>query len=122
MTFERAATTTPEPGLYRVRLTKLGAYVAARIEYGPSLNPDDGTPLDRSWFWSADIDGESDPDPAPAPSERVMRVWLWGERIDRATFDYLLADAEWARRHKPDDPRAQPKRRGELGKMEPITP
>ena len=45
-----------------------------------------------------------------------------GERIDQATFDYLLADAEWARRHKPDDPRAQPKRRGELGKMEPITP
>lgn len=110
----------PEPGYFSLRLVKGGPMVGAELTYAPPNDPETGEPLDRSYYWSARIDGEHDPSPEPMPSERVMRVWLHGRRIDKAEYDYLTKDAEWARRFAPDDPRANPRQKVDIRVIRPL--
>lgn len=107
----------PQPGLFRLRLAKGAPFVAARIVHEPSRDPEDGSILDRSPLWRGDINGEIDPNPSPAPTEAVWRIWLHGDPIDEAEFTYLSKDAEWARQHAPDDPRARPREKADLRQM-----
>ena len=122
MTGERATSLEPQPGLFRLRLVKNGPLLAARIVHEPTRDPETGEILDRSPMWRGDIDWESDPDPSPAPTERVMRIWLWGERISQAEFDFLIADAAWARMHDGADPRANPRVSVSLRAIKAIVP
>ena len=99
----------PEPGFYRVRLIRGGPWVAARISYGPPPDPETGEPLDRSWFWTVEIDGQLYADPSPSWRRAgVDRVWLFGEKITEAEYDYLLAMRHHAVTHEPALPAAQP--------------
>lgn len=110
----------PQPGLYRVRMWRGAAFVAARLRYEPLADPETGEPLDRSWYWFADISGQVDENAAPVPSENVMQVWLFGEAINQAEYDFLVKDAEWARRYAPDDPIANPRQTVDVRKLPPI--
>ena len=99
---------TPEPGWFRMRLVKGGPMVGAQIRREPTRDPETGELLDRSWFWSAFINGEMVGDPGPQPSDAVYRIWTSGERIHPAEHDYLIANARWTEQHAPDEPAAQP--------------
>lgn len=99
----------PIPGLYRIRLVKGGPWVAARIVYGPPLDPIDGTELDRAPRWQCWIDGEmigADPDPHAAGA---YRIWP-AHQVSQAEYDHMVAVSKWAKEHSPRDPAANPTR------------
>lgn len=102
-------TSRPQPGYFAVRLVRGGVEVAAQILYGPSRDPVTNQPLDRSWHYSVTLDGVPDADPRPEPNDLVTMVWIYGRRIERAEYEFLLADRAWARRHRPDSPEAKPR-------------
>jgi hypothetical protein len=106
----------PEPGFFKVRLLKDGPWVAARIEYGPTKDPETGEPLDRSPMWTATIDGKPLADsPSPDPLKAgVFRIWHSGRRIEEEDYLLLLRHAEWAKQHSPNDPAANPTQRIDL--------
>jgi hypothetical protein len=99
----------PEPGYFQMRLVRGGVFVGARILHEPTRDPETGEPLDRSWLWHGLIDNEPDPDASPAPTERVLRIWTYGRRIERAECEFLIADRAWARRNTPLAPEATPR-------------
>lgn len=101
----------PTVGFYRLRLVKGGPFVGARILYGPTPDPDDAdNVMDRSPLWRGEVDGALEPNPSPQPTDAVWRIYERGERIDEATFRFLLAEADWCRSHRPDEPIADPRR------------
>lgn len=109
----------PEPGFFKIRLVKGGVWVAARITYSPTLDPETDAPLDRSWHWGAEINGQECSDLAPTPGANVMRIWTYGDRITKDEFDYLLADQEHARLYRPHAPEATPNKAVNLREMNP---
>lgn len=92
----------PEPGFFRIRLEKDKAPVAARIRYEPTRDPVTNEPLDRTWWWSAEIRGAPADRPSPSPTRWVEKIWTSGARLTEAEY-YLLLDAEY----EPDSPQAQ---------------
>ena len=81
----------PEPGFFRVQLVSRGPYYGARIEYAPSTDPETGEPMDRTWWWTATIDGELVADPAPCPvAAGVFKVWEWGSSIGEEEYNGLI--------------------------------
>ncbi len=98
----------PVPGYFVLRLVSGGAQVAGRIHRtccctvnggdAQDAHPWDGT-CDRYPRMEAEINGR--------PAE-VDRVWTSGQDIDEAEYNYLIADREHARRHRPDSPEANP--------------
>ena len=90
-------------GLYAIRLVKGAPRSAVRIWHGPPADPVTGELLDRSWRWQVTLNGVSCP---------LDRVWpsCVGDPIDRATYDFLVADRRWAAQHAPHLPEAQPDR------------
>lgn len=110
----------PEPGYFQMRLTKGGVFVPARILYAPTRDPETNEPLERSWYWHGIINGEPDPKPMPSPTDRVMRIWTGGRRIDKAEYDFLLADRTWAKQHAPDLPEARPNEAVDLAALPPV--
>lgn len=91
------------PGFFAVRFRRPGIVVGAMIDHAPPLDPDTGEVLDRSWYWSATINGIPDPNPAPSPNERVWRVWhSWEREIDFDEYQWLVADRQWARQYAPE--------------------
>lgn len=106
--FGRRRVDQPQAGLYAVRMRKGAVEVAARITYEPLRDPETGEKLDRSYYFAAEINGEPDPDPQPEPNDRVWRVYEFGRRIERAEYDFLLADRAWAAEHAPELPEADP--------------
>ena len=87
----------PEPGFYKLRLVRKGPFVAARIVH------DDAT------GWSVLIDGVSfGPHPNPWAIARMHQVWPYAAAITEAEHDFMIAYAEWARKHSPDDPVVHP--------------
>jgi DNA polymerase I len=98
---ERAARVMhkPEPGMWALRLAKGGVEVAARIFW---IDHEPGLPenlLDQP-FLDAEINGE-----------RVHPDRVWHSKIraiDRAEYDFLVADRKWAKEHAPHDPAANP--------------
>lgn len=102
---------SPEPGFYRTRLAKGGPLVAAEIRHAPTPDPETGTPLDRSWMWSALVNGEPVGDPEPRPSATVWNIHEAGDRIDRETHDLMCRQAAWDAQYQPDAPGANPRKR-----------
>lgn len=98
----------PIPGLYKLRLVKGGPYVAAKITWGPPLDPIDGTVLDRAPRWNAFLDGELIGEPGPCPHKSgAFRIWP-AHSIDQAEYDYMIAISKWAKANAPNDPAANP--------------
>lgn len=109
----------PEPGFFRIKLVKPGPWVGAAIFCGPSLDPETGTPLDRSWLWETWINGRLMKQPSPDPTcAGVFIVWLHAdsEPIDERTYRFLIQDREWCRRHAPDSPEANPAKRPDISR------
>lgn len=88
----------PKPGFFRLRLVKNGPWVAAKISYGPQLDTDGLAMLDEGDLWSTRIDDELIADPSPDPHvAHVDRVWIYGEEITEAEYEFLLLDSAWQR-------------------------
>ena len=102
----------PVAGRYKIKRVRNGPWVAVRIWHDTDRhepgNPDN--PLDRSPIWRAERDGQE---------VDLDDVWPFAEKnpIDRAEFRYLLADASHARRHRPDDPEANPTKVVDVGSI-----
>ncbi len=96
------AIASPEPGFFRMKLTRGGIFVAAiiwrpcRIE----SNPETFQAVDRWPHLEAEIDGK--------PAD-VDRVWTSGRRIPIAEYQFLKADRAWAREWAPQSPEANPR-------------
>lgn len=108
----------PRPGFFRVREVAGGPWMPARIFRPCPLE----MPVDAPWQWldrwpplQADIDGRP---------VSIDRVWTWGEPIlaHRRHYElcspqaldewmYLTLAAAWERRHAPEGPLANPRRR-----------
>lgn len=118
--FGRRGTEKPMPGLYAWRFVKGAVEVGAEIRYAPTPDPDfPDNPQDRSPLWWANVNGQEDPEPQPTPSETVWSIYVFGRRIDRAEYQFLLADREWAREHAPHRPEANPTKPVDLRTMDP---
>jgi hypothetical protein len=103
-------TDQPIAGFYRRRLVKGGPWVPVLIAYGAPLDPVTGEELDRSPRWQAWSGG------------REIDVWnLWpdcsGEPITKAEYTHLRDVGEWAERHAPRSPEANPTRAISLNQM-----
>jgi hypothetical protein len=84
-------------GCRKMRLVKHGPMVATFIEY----NQESG--------WRSIIDGivgTWHPDPALSPG--VYSAIMYGEEITESEYCYVLATANWSRRHNPTAPEANP--------------
>jgi hypothetical protein len=93
-----------------MRLVSRGPLVAARITYGPAIDPVTGETLDRSWLWSAEVNGELVAQPSPDPeAAQVFRIWHSGDPCTEAEFHYRLDLKTWAEIHAPGAPEANPR-------------
>ena len=106
----------PKPGFFKVRMVKGGSWVGAKIEYGPGNDPETGEPLDRSYQWYVEINGEPAGSPSPDPwlADGIERVWVYGKRITEEEFNYLIDDRAWAAEHAQHLPEAQPKKKVDI--------
>lgn len=108
----------PQPGFFKLRMCRGGAWSFFRIAYGPAADPETGTPMDRPWLWEVWQDGlqigRASPDPVAAG---VMPIWIGGLPITEAEYRAGCARAIWAREHRPDLPEARPERRADLVTM-----
>jgi len=111
-----------EPGYYQFALVKDGPMVAAQISRTChcTVNGTDEN-IAHAWRDTCDrypagllaiIDGEeSDPNRELKRwyhETDVERIWLHGEKIDEATYRWMIDDAAWCRRNAPNDPKANP--------------
>lgn len=116
-------TDKPTPGYFRIRRVAGGPWVGARISHGPPRDPETGERLDRSWFWSIEIDGELAHPPHPEPfTAGIGWVWMTGTPITEQEYRFLLDTARYARQHDPAAPEANPREKVNLGAMAPIKP
>lgn len=78
----------PRAGYYLVRLVRGGPWCPARIYFGQPHDPVTGEILDRSYRMVAEVNGE--------PHD-VYRIWPYcaGDEIDKAEYDYRIADRDW---------------------------
>ncbi len=109
----------PEPGFFKIQLRRGAPFVGAII-YKPcpmvpsifEIGYDEWCqPYDRPQLLCADAGGRD---------ISVDRVWIGGTRISKGEYLYLVHDAEWCHLYAPEDPRANPTRRVDLGEMAPI--
>jgi hypothetical protein len=91
----------PQEGYYRTRLVRGGPLVPVRIWFGPPNDPVTGEPLDRSPRWQALVNGRE---------HDAAAIWNWcaGNPITGAEYDYMLRVKDWAERHAPHEPEANP--------------
>jgi len=78
----------PEPGFFKIKLG--GQIVPARIVHEPARDPETGEPLDRSYYWRADI-GWQPGVPSVTPSESVLWIWTHADVISPAEYRALRA-------------------------------
>ena len=103
----------PLPGFYKARLVRNGPWVPVQIWHGPPVDPVTGETLDRSWRLRAQVGDDFNEDP--------HEIWSYcaGHPIDRAEFQWRLADREWCKFHAPEDPIANPYRKIDVSKLPP---
>lgn len=105
-------------GWYKVKLTRGGPFVPARVFRACCCTVEGGgESVEHEWTETCDrfppptchVDG--------VEREGYMeRIRLYGKTIDEAEHDYMVADAAWARDHSPDDPKAKPAEKIDLNK------
>ena len=96
----------PVAGWYRI--WPAGALASGiRIWHGFPRDPVTGEELDRSPRWQAERDGTY---------VELAEVWPKAAKdpITQAEYEYLVGRVEWGRKHAPDSPQAQPRRKVDL--------
>lgn len=111
----------PQPGYFKLRLVRKGPWLPARIRHEPMADPTTGEPLDRSYLWYAEIDGQlhAPPDRDPARAG-VFRIWLFGKRITEEDYSKLRENKARAERVDPQAPELNPETPVDLGRMKPL--
>jgi hypothetical protein len=106
---------------FRARLVRNGPAVPVKVFHaGPWV---DGVELDRSPRWQALIGTETTArailmgDDVPIEVDGVTLRNL--ERIPEHEYRFLVADAEHARDHRPEHPKASPRRAVDFGTIRP---
>jgi hypothetical protein len=92
----------PEPGFFKMRLTRGGPWVPA-ILYRPcpiEFNPETFQGVDRVYHLEAEIDGRP---------VGLDRIWGYGRRIPMAEYLFLKANSAWVRQYAPHLPEANPR-------------
>lgn len=114
----------PVAGTYAMKMARGGVRVPVRIWFGPAII--DGEEQDRGHDWRCEIDGRTDRwekddegYSCRVPIE-VDRAWPYCARepIDDAEYRFLIADAQHAREHRPDHPKAQPREKIDFNKLQ----
>jgi hypothetical protein len=110
---------SPQPGYFRLRLRRGGPWVPALIWLPcPFIVPLplEETPAPEEWCRPHDRSrvlrgriGDRDVDPS--------EVWERGYTIDAKEYHWRLGLAEWATRHAPDQPEANPRQRAALERL-----
>lgn len=105
-TFEGFDVDAPIAGHYRI-WPDGGMASGIRVWFGPPLDPVTGEELDRSHRWQAHENGAY---------VELERVWPKAAKdpITQAEYEYLVGRVEWGRKHAPDSPQAQPRRKVDL--------
>jgi hypothetical protein len=108
----RTESDSPVPGFYALRLTRGAVESAAQI-----IQDDDGN-------FSGIINGEpvrdGEVDDNKTFPDKLQNIWLWGRKIRKDEYDYLLARYAHYRENDPLDPRARPKEKVNRRLMKPI--
>lgn len=112
------------PGFYLWRSGKGRPLVPARIVHEPTPDPgnevlfagDVANEQDRSWWWSAVVCGQLVGEPTLIPwlNDTVLSIHERGTLIGEAEYEFRVADAAWAREHRPNEPVANPNRKVDL--------
>jgi hypothetical protein len=104
---------------YAVRLVKNGPRVPLKIACISAQDPETGEDLDRSPVWRAWRNGdEVDIFHAIIDFDGLtMLPVVKGETIDEREYEHLLRLKQWAEKHAPDAPEANPRRPIDLGRM-----
>jgi hypothetical protein len=91
---------TPQCGLYKRKIVRGGAWVAARI-YKTGERDDLGRLIEDEQM-HCDVDGK--------PVDNPDDAWLWlaDNPIDEVEYKMLMRLGPWARQHAPTDPNADP--------------
>lgn len=112
MPFTPAAPIAPQHGaLFRIRLVRKGPYVAARVDLEDGLwwITQAGERLTQPYredqleevINGAVMEGK-------AFSHPLVRLLVFGQPIDEQEYDFLIAEAKWAKQHAPEHPAANP--------------
>jgi hypothetical protein len=103
-TFDGFDPDVPIAGYYRFKLVSGGHPVAVHIWHGPPHDPDTGEEMDRGWRWQATVNDK------PVDLDRVWPKCA-EDKIDEAEAKYLTGLQEWAEKHAPNSPQANPNQR-----------
>lgn len=115
----------PRTGFYKTRLINSGLWVAVRFWYGQPVI--DGEVQDRFERWCVEVNGRTDRFDKEA-GHRVpldaLDVWPWaaGHPITMAEYYFLLRRKDWAEKHAPEHPAANPREPINLRKLKPVGP
>jgi hypothetical protein len=102
----------PVPGFFAVKLTRGGVECAAQI-----IQHEDG-------HWSGLINGDlvtdNEVDTGRTFPDKLQNIWLFGRKIGKPEYDYLLARYLHYQKNDPSDPRARPGEKVNRRLMKPI--
>jgi len=118
----------PNAGFYSCRLMRGGIRVAVRIWFGQPIV--DGETIDRSPRWCCEVDGRTDRNDYDADGNLLGRVPLdpildevWvhcnGTPITEREYHFLNRRREWAVKHEPDHPAANPRVKVDVRALKP---
>lgn len=103
----------PQEGFYKRRLVRNGVWVPARIwwEYG-EIDQESGHKMEDDVLCCIVNGRRRDP----------YKEWTWlaKHRITEADYNFMVDDALDAKAHRPDDPKANPRKPADIGKMRSI--
>ena len=107
------------PGYFRTRLVKGGVWVPAVIRRICVCTVNGGgDQVEHDWNEECDryprLEAEVDLKPAA-----VDRVWMSGEPITKAQYDYLVTSTAWDRENDINSPAATPRKAIDLDQVDP---
>jgi hypothetical protein len=107
----------PRLGFFKMTLCKGGPMVPVQVAERGERCPKTGEPLEDIEVL-VEVDGQLVR--LDRVDETVARVNIWATAIDRAEYQFMLADSEWCRERAPDDPKAKPRVAIDLETADPI--
>lgn len=96
---------SPAPGFYKTRLIRNGPFVPARVWMNETEKDDAGDYLDDQCLMMS-IDGER----VNGQHMGEKYLWMYGNPIDKAEYDFMRADSDHAKEYRPEDAKANPRR------------